>query len=80
MKKIMIYCQHLAGMGHLVRCREIMRALSQDFKVCFVSGGRILNTCCELNFRSMQLFPNLLFPNNSILNSKAVIFKEDNGE
>ncbi|MGD1899280.1 MAG: glycosyltransferase family protein [Phormidesmis sp.] len=40
MKKIMIYCQHLAGMGHLVRCREIMRSLAADFEVCFVSGGQ----------------------------------------
>jgi predicted glycosyltransferase len=42
MKKIMIYCQHLAGMGHLVRCREIMRSLSPNFKVCFVNGGQIV--------------------------------------
>jgi predicted glycosyltransferase len=45
-KKIMIYCQHLAGMGHLVRCKEIMCALIQDFKddfkICFVSGGQIV--------------------------------------
>lgn len=40
MKKIMIYCQHLAGMGHLVRCREIMQALVADFEVCFVCGGQ----------------------------------------
>ena len=40
MKKIMIYCQHLAGMGHLVRCREIIRALIKDFEVCFVTGGQ----------------------------------------
>ncbi|MEO1621847.1 MAG: glycosyltransferase, partial [Cyanobacteria bacterium J06632_3] len=40
MKKIMIYCQHLAGMGHLVRCREIMQALVADFDVCFVCGGQ----------------------------------------
>ncbi len=38
----MIYCQHLAGMGHLVRCREIIRSLIQDFEVCFVSGGQIV--------------------------------------
>ena len=40
MKKIMIYCQHLAGMGHLVRCREITQALVADFDVCFVCGGQ----------------------------------------
>ena len=42
MKKIMIYCQHLAGMGHLVRCREIIRSLVDDFEICFVSGGQIV--------------------------------------
>lgn len=29
-------------MGHLVRCREIIRSLVQDFEVCFVSGGQIV--------------------------------------
>ncbi|MEL7357311.1 MAG: glycosyltransferase [Cyanobacteria bacterium J06560_6] len=42
MKKIMIYCQHLAGMGHLVRCREIIRSLVDSFDICFVSGGQIV--------------------------------------
>ena len=42
MNKIMIYCQHLAGMGHLVRCREIMRSLVKNFKVCFVTGGQMV--------------------------------------
>ena len=41
-KKIMIYCQHLAGMGHLVRCREVIRRLVETFDVCFVSGGQIV--------------------------------------
>ncbi|MBE7383556.1 MAG: hypothetical protein F6J95_019330 [Leptolyngbya sp. SIO1E4] len=40
MKKIMIYCQYLAGMGHLVRSSEIIRSLVKDFKVCFVNGGQ----------------------------------------
>ncbi|MEM9907685.1 MAG: glycosyltransferase [Cyanobacteria bacterium P01_D01_bin.44] len=40
MKKIMIYCQHLAGMGHLVRSAEIIRSLVKDFSVCFVNGGQ----------------------------------------
>lgn len=38
----MIYCQHLAGMGHLVRCREIIRALVDSFEICFVSGGQMV--------------------------------------
>lgn len=36
----MIYCQHLAGMGHLVRCQEIIGSLIEDFEVCFISGGQ----------------------------------------
>ncbi len=39
MKKILFYCQYLAGMGHLVRSREIVRHLVQDFQVCLVIGG-----------------------------------------
>jgi predicted glycosyltransferase len=39
MKKILFYCQYLTGMGHLVRSTEIIRALVQDFQICFVNGG-----------------------------------------
>ena len=40
-KRIMFYCQHLLGMGHLVRSAEIVRALSHDCSVLFVTGGEI---------------------------------------
>lgn len=39
MKKILFYCQYLAGMGHLVRSTEIIRSLVQNFQVCLVVGG-----------------------------------------
>ena len=39
MKKILFYCQYLAGMGHLVRSTEIIRSLIQEFQVCLVIGG-----------------------------------------
>ena len=39
MKKLMFYCQHILGMGHLVRSMEIVRGLVADFQVCFVNGG-----------------------------------------
>ncbi|MEO0521224.1 MAG: glycosyl transferase, partial [Cyanobacteria bacterium P01_A01_bin.116] len=42
MKKIMFYCQHILGMGHLIRSMEIARGLSADFEVCFVNGGEIV--------------------------------------
>lgn len=36
--KLMFYCQHVLGMGHLVRSRELVKGLS-GFDVCFVNGG-----------------------------------------
>jgi len=40
-KRVMFYCQHVLGMGHLVRSVEIARALARDFSVLFVTGGEI---------------------------------------
>ncbi len=40
-KRVMFYCQHILGMGHLVRSTEIVRALAHDFEVLFVLGGEI---------------------------------------
>jgi predicted glycosyltransferase len=40
MKKVMFYCQYLAGMGHLVRSTEIIRSLVDEFQVCLVNGGQ----------------------------------------
>lgn len=37
--KVLFYCQHVLGIGHLVRSAEIARALSQEDEVTFVSGG-----------------------------------------
>lgn len=39
-KKAMFYCQHVLGMGHFIRSREIVLGL-KEFKVCFLSGGEI---------------------------------------
>ncbi|MCC6537431.1 MAG: glycosyl transferase [Bryobacterales bacterium] len=36
--RLLFYCQHVLGMGHLVRSREIVRALG-DFDVWFLNGG-----------------------------------------
>ncbi|BAC89005.1 glycosyltransferase family protein [Gloeobacter violaceus] len=38
-KKLLFYCQHILGMGHLVRSMEIVRGLADDFQVCFINGG-----------------------------------------
>ncbi|MEL6602235.1 MAG: glycosyltransferase [Cyanobacteria bacterium J06614_10] len=40
MKRVMLYCQHLVGMGHLVRSTEIVLQLVSDFEVCFINGGK----------------------------------------
>jgi predicted glycosyltransferase len=38
---LMIYCQHLLGMGHLVRSLEVAGALARDWDVTFVTGGDV---------------------------------------
>lgn len=40
-KKVLFYCQHVLGMGHLIRSREIAHGL-KDFEVCFLNGGEIV--------------------------------------
>ncbi len=42
MKKILFYCQHILGIGHLVRSMEIVRGLSEDFQIYFVNGGQVI--------------------------------------
>ncbi len=39
-KRIVFYSQHLIGVGHHFRNREIVRALLQNHRVYFVDGGR----------------------------------------
>jgi len=39
-KRVLVYAQHLSGVGHHVRTREIARALARDHRVCLVQGGR----------------------------------------
>ena len=40
MKRVAFYCQHVLGIGHLVRSTEIVRALSREFSVLLIGGGR----------------------------------------
>mgnify|MGYP001794001112 FL=1 len=42
MKTLLFYCQHILGIGHLIRSMAIARGLSQDFKVYFVNGGEVI--------------------------------------
>ena len=39
MPRVMLYCQYLSGMGHLVRSAELARALSNEFETIFINGG-----------------------------------------
>jgi predicted glycosyltransferase len=42
MKRLLFYCQHILGMGHLVRSMEIVKGLVPEFQVCFINGGEIV--------------------------------------
>ena len=42
MPKLMFYCQHILGMGHLIRSVEIVRGLIPDFQICFINGGQVI--------------------------------------
>ncbi|MBE9045229.1 glycosyl transferase [Pleurocapsales cyanobacterium LEGE 10410] len=42
MKKVMFYCQHILGMGHLIRSTEIVRGLIPDFQICLINGGQVI--------------------------------------
>ena len=39
MQRVMLYCQYLSGMGHLVRSTQFARALSKKFETLLVIGG-----------------------------------------
>ena len=42
MKTLLFYCQHILGIGHLIRSMAIARGLTQDSKVYFVNGGEVI--------------------------------------
>ena len=37
--RVAVYCQHLSGVGHFVRSRELCRSLARRCEVLFLSGG-----------------------------------------
>ena len=41
MNKIMLYCQHVLGMGHFMRSMALIQGLSDD-QICFMNGGEIV--------------------------------------
>jgi predicted glycosyltransferase len=42
MKRLLFYCQHILGIGHLIRSMEIVKGLTNDFQVCFINGGEAI--------------------------------------
>jgi predicted glycosyltransferase len=58
MKRVLFYCQHVLGMGHLVRSMEVARGL-QDCEVCFLNGGEIAD--------GIALPPNIRFVHLPVL-------------
>lgn len=42
MKRLMFYCQHILGIGHMIRSLEIVRGLASDFQICFINGGEVI--------------------------------------
>jgi predicted glycosyltransferase len=42
MKKVLFYCQHVLGMGHLIRSLTLVEGLAREFSVCFLNGGELV--------------------------------------
>jgi predicted glycosyltransferase len=42
MPKVLFYCQHILGIGHLIRSVEIIKGLIPNFKVCLINGGEVI--------------------------------------
>ncbi|NJM96042.1 MAG: glycosyl transferase [Phormidesmis sp. RL_2_1] len=43
MKTLLFYCQHILGIGHLVRSMAIAQGLTDEFNVYFVNGGEVIH-------------------------------------
>src|SRR5260370_37916881 len=66
--RIMFYCQHVLGIGHLVRSAEIVRELARDSRVLLVTGGEIPDGFrFPENIDTLQLIPLKTSPDFSTL-------------
>lgn len=57
MKKVVIYCQHLEGIGHWARSVRLANELSRDFYVTLVNGGPVVSLKARGAVRVVQLDP-----------------------
>ena len=39
---LLFYCQHVLGMGHLMRSRALVEGLCNDFQITFLNGGELI--------------------------------------
>lgn len=56
--KVLIHCQYVYGLGHLIRALQLAKGLANDFEVYFLSGGEAVEGISidnEINF--IQLDP-----------------------
>lgn len=67
-KKVLFYCQHLLGIGHISRSLAICNELVKSFEVHFVQGGPFVNkTIDHPNFHHHYIQPLLMHEHNSEL-------------
>ena len=57
MKQVLIYCQHILGMGHLARMLKLAQLLAPHAAVTLVSGGRPTPLFVPANITFYQLTP-----------------------
>jgi predicted glycosyltransferase len=55
--RLLFYCQHSVGMGHLMRSVALTRALSARFDVTFVSGGAVPHVAATRRLQMVLLPP-----------------------
>jgi predicted glycosyltransferase len=66
--RVMFYCQHVLGIGHLVRSAEIVKELARDSHVLLVTGGEIPDGFrLPENIDTLQLTPLKTSPDFSSL-------------
>ena len=64
--KILIHCQYVYGIGHLVRTLELARGLSMQFQVFILNGGEVV--------------PNFELPNTVTIIQLPSIYKEEESD